>query len=116
MTTYVNACVFSVPIWNIFLNLVMMLLKCGFPSQMMSSTNRVTIQTNSVWLQKKSNCDGMAPSLQSSPLTFNDQYVEASANPYTYLFKISKFCLFVLLLVGIQRYSFLNVYFAKMQF
>ena len=49
-----------------------------------------TIPTISVWLQKVnspwSNCDGLAPSLPSSALTFKNQYQEASANPYTHLF------------------------------
>ena len=88
MPTDVNAWDFPGPTWKIFLNLLILLVKCGFPAQMMSSTNRIT--TISVWLRKVnspwSNCDCTAPSFQSSSQTFKYQYREASANPYTHLF------------------------------
>ena len=58
----------SLPIWNMFLNLLMMVVKSGVPAQMMASTNRIMILRISIWLRKInspwSNCDGLAPSLQ----------------------------------------------------
>ena len=66
-----------------------------------------------------SKSDGLATSLLSSCLTLKYQYWEVSAFIsiiHMSICLVSKFCLFVFLLMGVQRYFFLTFYLAKRLF
>ena len=89
MLTYVKALSFSAPTWKMVLNLLMAELKIGFPTHIMSSTNKLITPINSLcfWKRKipRSNLECLATSLHSSSRTLRYQYRDASASPYMHL-------------------------------